>query len=84
MSARYWLGRILLPVAGTAGVCLAAGFLPRLWMGPSVWRVLATAGVCEPLFLALTWVVLLDRREKEYVLSRAQGLWRRLSERGTE
>lgn len=83
MSARYWLGRILLPVAGIAGACLLAGFLPRLWMGPSVWRVLATVGVCEPLFLGLTWGGLLDRREKEYVLSRAQKLWRSLSERGS-
>ncbi|MBR6023087.1 MAG: hypothetical protein IK066_11805 [Kiritimatiellae bacterium] len=81
MSAWHWLRRILLPVAGVAAVCLGAGCLPRLWMPPSFGRVVATTALCEPVFLLLAWIVLLDGREKAYVVERVRKLRNRFAGR---
>jgi O-antigen/teichoic acid export membrane protein len=79
MSPRLWFGRIVVPTAIVSAVCLAVGALPRLWMPPSLWRVIATTAACEPLFLALTWCILLEKPEREYAMEKARGLWRRLA-----
>ena len=81
MSARHWLTRILLPVGMVAAVSLAGGSLPRLWMAPSFWRVVATTAMLEPVFLVLVWVVLLDDREKTYVVERLGKLRARIAGR---
>lgn len=82
MSARHWLTRILLPVAAVAAGSLAAGMLPRLWMAPSPIRVATTTAVCETLFLAMSWGVLFDAKEKAYVAGRLGQLRNRLGGRG--
>ena len=70
MSARYWVKRIFLPLAGVAGVVLALGSLPRLAL-PTGWlRLGATTLVCEAALLGLVWLCVLDVREKELIVQR--------------
>ena len=81
LSPRYWLVKIILPVSGVAVLGLCAGSLPRLWMQPSFARVTATACVCETVFLGLTWRVLLDAKERGYIMDRARNFLARIQRR---
>ena len=82
MSARHWLLHIVMPVAAVAAAGLGAGLLPRLWLGPSVWRVAATAAAAEPVFLGLSWFVLLDGEERRYLTDRLRACLGRLRKGG--
>ena len=73
MSAKHWLLKIFVPVAGVAMAGLAVGALPRLWMGPSLGRIVLTTAMCEPVFLGMAWAVGLDAEEKGFVLDKVRG-----------
>lgn len=70
MSARYWLFRILLPLTLLTVVSGAVGLVPRLFWGPSFWRVCLTTAVTEAVLLPTAWFLLLDRDERDFLLSR--------------
>lgn len=83
MSARYWAGRILLPLAGVALAACAAGALPRLWLPRSPLRVLAATGLCETVLLGLAWTLLFDMAERGYAIAKIRSVWERVT-KGTK
>lgn len=66
MSARYWLGRILLPLTLVTLAAAAVGFLPHLWLGPTFWRLCLTVLCAEAALLPLSWF-LLTPSERAYL-----------------
>jgi len=74
MSARHWLKRIFLPLAGTVACTLALGRLPRLAL-PAGWlRLGATTLVCEAALAGFAWLCVLDAREKDRVVQKCAAL----------
>lgn len=70
MSAWYWLKRVALPIGILVVVTASVGCLPRLFFTPSFVRIVITTLVCESVFIPITWFVLLDAEEREYVRGR--------------
>jgi hypothetical protein len=70
MSARHWLFRLLAPVMITIILTGLFGYLTRLFMAPGFCRVLLTTLLCELVLLPLSWFVLLDRNERQFVLNK--------------
>lgn len=67
MSARYWISKIMLPTTGAILCAGAGGYLMRFFLAPGFIRIGVTTFVCEVLLLSLTWFVLLDELEREYL-----------------
>ena len=72
MSARYWLFRLLAPVAITIVLTGLVGYLTRLFMTPGVCRVIVTTLLCELVLLPLSWFVLLDGNERQFVVNKVR------------
>ena len=72
MSARHWLFRLLAPVAITIILTGLFGYLTRLFMAPGVCRVIVTTLLCELVLLLLSWFVLLDGNERQFVLNKVR------------
>ena len=70
MGARHWLFRLLAPVAITIILTGLVGYSTRLFMAPGFCRVLATACFCELVLLPLSWFVLLDGSERQFVFNK--------------
>ena len=70
MGARYWLFRIMAPVAVTIVLVGGVGFLTRIFMNVGLLRVCATTLVCELALLPLAWFVLLDGEERQFVVAK--------------
>jgi hypothetical protein len=70
MSARHWLFRLLAPVAITIILTGLFGYLTRLFMAPGFCRVIVTTLLCELILLPLSWFVLLDGSERQFVLNK--------------
>lgn len=70
MSMRYWLHRIMMPIALGACATLAAGYMFRFVMAQGLGRLLASTLMCEIVFVSLAWILFLDNTEKGYVLCR--------------
>lgn len=77
MSVRYWLFRIMLPLTLLTAVSGGVGLLPHFFFGPSFWRVCLTMVVAETVMLPTAWFLLLDRGEKDFVLSRIGAVFKR-------
>lgn len=70
MSARYWLRRIMLPVATLLFACLGVGYLPHLKMAAGIWRVGVTTAMVEAVLLPLAFFAVLDAGERQFVLAK--------------
>ena len=70
MGARYWLFRIMSPVALTIALVGGVGSLTRFFIGAGLLRVCATTLACELALLPLAWFVLLDSEERRFVARR--------------
>lgn len=69
-SAWYWLKRICIPLAVLTVVTLAIGYVPRLFMQASFMRVCVTTILVELVMLPLSWFIVMDASEREFVMSR--------------
>ena len=70
MSARHWLFKLLSPVAIIIILTGLLGYSSRLFMEPGLCRVLVTTCLCELVLLPLSWFVLIDVNERQFVLVR--------------
>ena len=72
MSARLWLGKILLPLVVVCAVVLSVGCLPRLLMEASFLRVVVTTLLSELVLFSLAWQIVLQKSEREFVLAKVR------------
>lgn len=70
ISPRYWLLHILLPLFALCVIVIAAGCVPRFFMAESFVRVMVTILFVEVVLLPLTWLVVFDATEREFVKSK--------------
>lgn len=68
LSARYWFFRIILPLCLVSLVTCVLGFVPHFFMDSSFVRVVVTAGITFASMLPLSLVLVLDCKEREYLL----------------
>lgn len=70
-SIRSWVSAITrCLLAGT--LVIGFGSLPKLFFAASFYRVVLTTVISELIFLPLTWFILLDADERQFVASRLQ------------
>lgn len=69
---KYFLVRVVLPIAITATVVFLVGWLPHLLLGVGFLRLIVTIGISEASLLPLVWMVVLDCDERVYVLGQFQ------------
>lgn len=70
---RWTLMALYRGVVGTIlilSVPMAVGLLPRLWMRPPFGRIVVTTVLVEMVMLALSWTLVLDAAEREFILNR--------------
>ena len=67
ISAKYWMGKIVLPLLVTVSVVTLIGWIPQVWMAPSFGRLCITCLIVESVLLPMLWFFLLDRNEREYL-----------------
>lgn len=67
ISPRYWLFRILLPIAVASALSAATGYTPSLFMGASFWRVCVTTVVSNVVLIPLILFVVFDASEREFL-----------------
>ena len=67
MSAKYWLWHIAVPLGGVTALSALAGRTSFLFMGTSFVRIILTTALSEATLLLLTWFILLDGCEREFV-----------------
>jgi O-antigen/teichoic acid export membrane protein len=79
MSVLHWLWKVMGPVWAAVAAGAAAGWAARSCLPASFGRVAATTAVCNGVFLGLAWGVILDAREKRYVLDRVGAVWKRVA-----
>lgn len=70
MSMLYWLRTVAIPLIILCAVVLAVGYLPHFCLHASFGRVAVTTVVCEMVLLPLSWTIILDKDERDYVISR--------------
>lgn len=66
----YWFHRVLFPLLSTVIVSTAAGLVPVHLFPPSFLRILFTCIVVELVFLPFSWLLVLDREERSYLVSK--------------
>ena len=74
MSARYWLGRIMFPIAVMSVIVFISGYSVQFVMPSCFTRICVTTVICETLFFPLTWLLVLDVAERRFVVSKAKRL----------
>lgn len=79
MSVFHWFWKVMGPVWAAVAAGAAAGWAVRLCLSASFGRIVATTAVCNGVFLGLAWGVILDSREKLYVLDRVGAMWKRVA-----
>ena len=67
MSIRYWIVRIMFPIASLIVVVGGISFLPRMFMEATFLRVLVTTAIAETVMALIVWGVVLDKEEKQIV-----------------
>ena len=51
-------------------ICCAVGLLTRIFMNPGFGRIVATTFFVEPVFMFLTWKLVLDSEERTFIKSK--------------
>lgn len=72
MSCRYWVRHIMGPVFAVSLVSFAAALSMRCLMSEGFGRVVITTVVSETLFLPFCWMFVLEKRERDVVLSKVK------------
>ena len=76
MNMSYWFRFVFAPLVVVVAIALGAGYSVRSMFEPSFWRVVVTTGTCLVAMLPLSWFIVLDKEEREYVRARAVRLLR--------
>lgn len=72
MSMKHWMFRILFPVGIVIVLVCAISILPRLVFAPSFGRLCMTTFIAELAFVPLAWFLVLDNRERQFVVRKAK------------
>ena len=78
MSARYWLVKIMAPICCVVFCVGIAGFSTRFVVSSSLIRIVVTTLICELSLFPMSWFVLLDVTEREYLKRRVKTLFEKL------
>ena len=74
MSMRYWLERIVTPLAAISALSLLVGILPRFWMSESFIRVIVTTLMTNAVVFTLAWGILLSEEERIWLRNKCHHL----------
>ena len=77
LSARYWIFRIMLPIAIICLLGGLAGFSSRYIMDAGFVRIMVTTIVTEIVLLPTTWFLLFDNEERDFVAMRVRKVFHR-------
>ena len=64
---REWLRKVFVPLALTAVVTLAIGFVPSCFVTSGFQRICMTTLFCEAALFPCAWYLVLDCAEREFV-----------------
>ena len=67
LSAWYWVKCVASPITVAIVISGAVAYLPHLYMQPSFARIIVTSVLSEIILLPLSWSVVLNRDEREFV-----------------
>ena len=73
----YWLRHICLPICVLVGLAGLAGYSVKFFFPPSFARVVITTLIVEITLVPLSWVFVLDKSERKFVLEKLRGITRR-------
>lgn len=71
LSVRHWFFRIGIPLIVIASITISVGLLPRFVMPPSFIRIVVTTVVCSGSMGVLSWMLVVERQEKKYLVDKA-------------
>ena len=71
LSAWHWVKGVVVPLGVAIVLAGLAACLPRLLMGPSFGRIVITTLMAEAVLLPLSWYVVLNAEEREFVHDKA-------------
>lgn len=77
MSSVYWVKRVIIPIAVLTIAAGAIGLVPRCFMDASFLRVCLTTVHVELALLSLSWLLVLDDSEREFIRSKLDGFLRK-------
>lgn len=67
MSIRTWLNSICFPTMLLIVAVGTIGYLPQIIFAPSIGRIVCTGLITSSLFVALSWMFVLDHEEREFI-----------------
>lgn len=70
LSVRYWLFKIIVPLGVVCGIVCTIGYIPRCFMPPSLLRIIVTTAATLVVLLPLSWCLVLNLNEREFVAHR--------------
>lgn len=69
LSTMHWIRHIFAPFVVIMLVSLAVGIVPRMMMNPTLLRVVVTTIVSEAALISLTWLIVFEKVEREFVIN---------------
>lgn len=78
LSVRYWLVQIIVPLFVATGLTVLVGTLPRLFMTASFMRMVVTTVFSLASFLPISWYLVLDHDERDFVCAKVRAGFHRL------
>lgn len=69
MAVRYWVTHIVLPVALGLAIVFSTGYGFSSLLPQSFFRVCGTSAICSLILLAVTWYVICDREERQFLVA---------------
>ena len=75
LEVMVWIWKILIPLMLVALICSAVGMLPTAFMSPTFTRLVVTTVCCLTSLAPLSWFIVLDAQEREFIFSRVAKLF---------
>lgn len=78
MSAYKWVRNVFIPLIMLCVITLIMGFVPRIMLETSWWRLVLVVCACEIVFLPVTWFIVLNVTEREFISSKLRLIFARI------
>lgn len=82
MSMFYWTRSVAMPLVVVTVLVLVAGYVPQLLMAASFIRIVVTTMACEVVLIPLSWFIVLDNEERQYVKNKLNKFLHQIVHRG--
>ena len=79
MSVRFWIFKVIVPVLIVTLIAWTVSSFVSSMMMPGIIRLVAVGCICEMTMLPLTWLIVLDKSERAYVMGVARSRFSRKS-----